>query len=98
MANEDIEQSMNIEESVKNLIKEHLGVTDLELESSFIDDLGADSLDMVELVMAFEETFDVQIPDEEAEKIVTVQHALDYIQTRRKTQNITPSSLPAQGA
>ena len=71
----------NIEERVKKIIIEQLGVKeeDVKSEASFVDDLGADSLDTVELVMALEEEFDTEIPDEEAEKITTVQAALDYI-------------------
>ncbi|MCM2679857.1 acyl carrier protein [Echinimonas agarilytica] len=70
-----------IEERVKKIIIEQLGVKEEEVksESSFVDDLGADSLDTVELVMALEEEFDTEIPDEEAEKITTVQAAVDYI-------------------
>jgi acyl carrier protein len=76
--------SANIEETVKKIVSEQLGV-DLEkvvTEASFIDDLGADSLDTVELVMALEEEFDQEIPDEDAEKIRTVQDAISYIQER----------------
>jgi len=71
----------NIEERVKKIIVEQLGVSEDEVtpEASFVDDLGADSLDTVELVMALEEEFDTEIPDEEAEKITTVQAAIDYI-------------------
>lgn len=71
----------NIEERVKKIIVEQLGVDESEVknESSFVDDLGADSLDTVELVMALEEEFDTEIPDEEAEKITTVQSAIDYV-------------------
>lgn len=71
----------NIEERVKKIIIEQLGVKeeDVKAEASFVDDLGADSLDTVELVMALEEEFDTEIPDEEAEKITTVQAAIDYI-------------------
>jgi len=70
-----------IEEKVKQIIVEQLGVDEAEVNSSasFVDDLGADSLDTVELVMAFEEAFDIEIPDEDAEKIRTVQDAVDYI-------------------
>ena len=70
-----------IEERVKSIIVEQLGVKEDEVrnESSFVEDLGADSLDTVELVMALEEEFDIEIPDEEAEKITTVQSAIDYI-------------------
>lgn len=71
----------NIEERVKRIIVEQLEVKEEEVtpEASFADDLGADSLDTVELVMALEEEFDTEIPDEEAEKITTVQAAIDYI-------------------
>jgi acyl carrier protein len=71
----------NIEERVKKIIIEQLGVDEAEVknESSFVEDLGADSLDTVELVMALEEEFDTEIPDEEAEKITTVQAAIDYV-------------------
>ncbi len=70
-----------IAERVKKIVIEQLGVKDEEVsnESSFVDDLGADSLDTVELVMALEEEFDTEIPDEEAEKIRTIQQAIDYI-------------------
>ncbi|NJD02722.1 MAG: acyl carrier protein [Ruminiclostridium sp.] len=68
-------------EKVKKIIVEQLGVEEEEIamESSFIDDLGADSLDIVELIMALEEEFDLEIPDNEAEKIATVGDAVDYI-------------------
>ena len=72
---------MSVEEKVKNIIVEQLGV-DMETvtpEASFIDDLGADSLDIVELVMTMEEEFDLEIPDEDAEKIKTVEHAINHI-------------------
>jgi acyl carrier protein len=71
----------NVEEKVKDIIVEELGVEREKLtsEASFMEDLGADSLDTVELVMAFEEAFDIEIPDEDAEKIRTVQDAIDYI-------------------
>ncbi len=71
----------NIEERVKKIIVEQLGVDEAEVknEASFVDDLGADSLDTVELVMALEEEFDTEIPDEEAEKFTTVQAAIDYV-------------------
>ena len=71
----------NIEDRVKKIVAEQLGVAEDEVsnESSFVDDLGADSLDTVELVMALEEEFDTEIPDDEAEKITTVQAAIDYI-------------------
>ncbi len=71
----------NIEQRVRKIVAEQLGVNEAEIknESSFVDDLGADSLDTVELVMALEEEFETEIPDEEAEKITTVQQAIDYI-------------------
>jgi len=71
----------SIEERVKKIVVEQLGVGEDQVtsEASFVDDLGADSLDTVELVMALEEEFDTEIPDEEAEKITTVQQAIDYI-------------------
>jgi acyl carrier protein len=81
------EQKMeNIEQRVKKIIAEQLGVNEAEIkiESSFVDDLGADSLDTVELVMALEEEFETEIPDEEAEKITTVQQAIDFITTHQK--------------
>jgi acyl carrier protein len=73
----------NIEERVKKIVCEQLGVKEEEVttESSFVNDLGADSLDTVELVMALEEEFETEIPDEEAEKITTVQQAIAYIET-----------------
>jgi acyl carrier protein len=76
----------NIEQRVKKIVAEQLGVNeaDVKNESSFVNDLGADSLDTVELVMALEEEFETEIPDEEAEKITTVQQAIDYIQTHLK--------------
>ena len=72
---------MSTEDRVKKIVCEQLGVKDEEVtnESSFVEDLGADSLDTVELVMALEEEFETEIPDEEAEKITTVQLAVDYI-------------------
>jgi acyl carrier protein len=71
----------NIEERVKKIVCEQLGVKEDEVKaaSSFVDDLGADSLDTVELVMALEEEFETEIPDEEAEKLTTVQVAIDYV-------------------
>jgi acyl carrier protein len=75
---------MSVEEKVKNIIVEQLGV-DLESvtpEASFIDDLGADSLDIVELVMTMEEEFDLEIPDEDAEKIKTVNDVINYIKAK----------------
>jgi acyl carrier protein len=74
-----------IEERVKKIVVEQLGVKEEEVkpEASFVDDLGADSLDTVELVMALEEEFDTEIPDEEAEKITTVQAAIDYVNANK---------------
>jgi acyl carrier protein len=72
---------MDIQGKVKKIIAEQLSVAEEDVvpEASFVDDLGADSLDLVELIMAMEETFEVSIPDEEAEKIKTVQDAIDYV-------------------
>ncbi len=71
----------NIEQRIKRIVAEQLGVNEAEVknESSFVNDLGADSLDTVELVMALEEAFECEIPDEQAEKINTVQEAIDYV-------------------
>jgi len=71
----------DIEQRVKKIVAEQLGANeaDVKLASSFVNDLGADSLDTVELVMALEEEFECEIPDEEAEKITTVQQAIDYV-------------------
>jgi acyl carrier protein len=76
----------NVEQRVKKIVAEQLGVNEAEIKSgsSFVDDLGADSLDTVELVMALEEEFETEIPDEEAEKITTVQQAIDYVNTHAK--------------
>ena len=76
----------NIEQRVKKIVAEQLGVNeaDVKTESSFVNDLGADSLDTVELVMALEEEFECEIPDEEAEKITTVQQAIDYVNNHLK--------------
>ena len=76
-----------IEERVKKIVAEQLGVKEDEVknEASFVEDLGADSLDTVELVMALEEEFETEIPDEDAEKITTVQQAIDYVSARRKS-------------
>jgi acyl carrier protein len=76
----------NIEQRVRKIVAEQLGVneSEIKIESSFVDDLGADSLDTVELVMALEEEFECEIPDEEAEKITTVQQAIDYINAHVK--------------
>lgn len=76
----------DIAERVKKIVVEHLGVEEAKAvpEASFIDDLGADSLDTVELVMAFEEEFSVEIPDDAAEKIQTIGDAIDYIKKNAK--------------
>lgn len=73
-------------ETVQNIVVEQLGVEaeQVKPEAKFAEDLGADSLDVVELVMAFEEEFDIEIPDEAAEKIATVQAAVEYIETQKK--------------
>ena len=71
----------SVEDKVKSIIVDQLGVNEAEVtgSASFVDDLGADSLDQIELVMAFEEAFSIDIPDEEAENIKTVQNAIDYV-------------------
>ena len=76
---------MAVADQVRKIIVEQLGVDEEEVtpDASFVDDLGADSLDTVELVMALEEEFEIEIPDEDAEKITTVQQAIDYITERR---------------
>lgn len=73
-----------VEDRIKKIIAEQLGVEEEDVvpEASFVDDLGADSLDTVELVMAFEEEFDIEIPDEDAEKILTVGRAMEYIKEK----------------
>ena len=75
---------MPVEQRVKQIIVEQLGVDEGQVDgsASFVDDLGADSLDIVELVMAFEEAFELDIPDEDAEKIATVKDAVDYIEAK----------------
>ncbi|MBV8830558.1 MAG: acyl carrier protein [Acidobacteriaceae bacterium] len=77
---------MSVADRVKQIIVEQLGVDENQVDpsASFVDDLGADSLDIVELVMAFEEAFDLDIPDEDAEKIKTVKDAIDYIEAKKK--------------
>ncbi len=76
----------DIEKQVKGIVAEQLGVKEDEVtnEASFVDDLGADSLDTVELVMALEEEFDTEIPDEQAEKITTVQQAIDFVNSKNQ--------------
>lgn len=75
----------SVREKVKQIIVEQLGVDEAEVTdtASFVDDLGADSLDTVELVMAFEEAFSIEIPDEDAEKIATVKDAIEYIEKKQ---------------
>jgi acyl carrier protein len=75
---------MSVDQKVKQIIVEQLGVDEGQVDgnASFVDDLGADSLDIVELVMAFEEAFELDIPDEDAEKIGTVKDAVDYIEAK----------------
>jgi acyl carrier protein len=75
----------SVEDQVRGIIAEQLGLKAEEIknDASFVDDLGADSLDTVELVMALEEEFETEIPDDVAEKITTVQHAIDYIKARQ---------------
>ena len=75
----------NVEEEVKKIVVEHLGIDESKVnpDSKFIDDLGADSLDTVELVMAFEEKFGIDIPDDAAETILTVKNAIDFIQSKQ---------------
>jgi acyl carrier protein len=82
---EDKAQMSTVEQQVKAIVAEQLGVKAEQVTNtaSFVDDLGADSLDTVELVMALEEEFEIEIPDEDAEKITTVQQAIDYISERR---------------
>jgi acyl carrier protein len=82
---EDYEKMSTVEQQVKAIVAEQLGVKAEQVTNaaSFVDDLGADSLDTVELVMALEEEFEIEIPDEDAEKITTVQQAIDYISERR---------------
>jgi len=76
----------NVEQRVKKIVAEQLGVNEAEVtnDSSFVDDLGADSLDTVELVMALEEEFETEIPDEDAEKITRVRDAIEYITSHKK--------------
>jgi len=77
-----------IEERVKKIVMTQLDVSEVTNEASFVGDLGADSLDTVELVMALEEEFELEIPDEEAEKITTIQHAIDYIKTHSANEKV----------
>ena len=83
---EGIRMSSSVEEKVKSIIVEQLGVQaeEVKADASFVDDLGADSLDTVELVMAFEEAFGIEIPDEDAEKIQKVKDAVSYIESHAK--------------
>ena len=75
----------NVEEQVKKIVVDHLGIEEAKVkpEAKFIDDLGADSLDTVELVMAFEEKFSIEIPDDAAETIQTVKDAIDFIESKQ---------------
>ena len=77
--------SEDISSKVKKIVADHLGIEETKVteESSFIDDLGADSLDTVELVMAFEEKFGIEIPDDAAETILTIKNAIDYIESKK---------------
>ena len=79
-----MEKVEQVEQRIKKIVAEQLGVNETEVknESSFVDDLGADSLDTVELVMALEEEFECEIPDEQAEKIHTVQQAIDFVNSQ----------------
>jgi acyl carrier protein len=79
---------MSVAEKVKSIIVEQLGIDEGEVtnDASFVEDLGADSLDRVELIMAFEEEFGIEIPDEEAEKITRVKEAIEYIETHAKAK------------
>jgi acyl carrier protein len=79
---------MSVDQKVKEIVVQQLGVNEDQVtpEASFIEDLGADSLDTVELVMAFEEEFNIEIPDEDAEKITTVGQAIDYVQNKAASQ------------
>ena len=76
---------MSTFDRVKKIVVDQLGVNeaDVQIDSTFIDDLGADSLDIVELIMAFEEEFDIEIPDEDAQKIKTVKDVMDYIESKQ---------------
>jgi acyl carrier protein len=80
----DVKAKANVGEKIKQIVSEQLGVDEGEVTptASFVDDLGADSLDTVELVMAFEEAFEIEIPDEDAEKIRTVQDAIGYVEKK----------------
>ena len=80
----DVKAKANVAEKIKQIVSEQLGVDEGEVTptASFVDDLGADSLDTVELVMALEEAFEIEIPDEEAEKIRTVQDAIGYVEKK----------------
>ena len=86
---------MSVAQKVKQIIVEQLGVDEAQVDdtASFVDDLGADSLDIVELVMAFEEAFDIDIPDEDAEKIATVKDAVAYIEGKAK-KKFPPTEPP----
>ena len=93
-------EEKSIEEKVKDIIVEQLGVNPEQVtpQASFIEDLGADSLDIVELVMAFEEEFSVEVPDEDAEKLQTVGDVINYIKERAKQQGGSSSSSGSGGS
>ncbi len=80
----DVKEKPNVAEKIKQIVAEQLGVDEAEVTptASFVDDLGADSLDTVELVMAFEEAFEIEVPDEDAEKMRTVQDAITYVEKK----------------
>ncbi len=80
----DVKEKPNVAEKIKQIVSEQLGVDEAEVTptASFVDDLGADSLDTVELVMAFEEAFEIEVPDEDAEKMRTVQDAITYVEKK----------------
>jgi acyl carrier protein len=88
---EDLNMAATVADRVKKIVVEQLGVKeeDITNESSFVDDLGADSLDTVELVMALEEEFGIEIQDEEAEKITTIQQAIDFIEKNKLKEKVT---------
>ena len=87
---------MNVEKKIKQIIAEQLGISEEEIspEASFIEELGADSLDIVELIMGMEEEFEMEISDEDAEKMLTVQDAIDYVKKRIAWKSLSlPTTL-----